>query len=123
MTKRYFKSGVWFACAALAFLCLGSSGAFAQQLAKKGGGAGPADPPPEYRDSSTDVSGPSVVSGQQAGIEVGQYAPDFELQPIEPYAILQQWLGDGAPKSIEQNVQLSQLVGKAPVLLLFGSYT
>ncbi len=65
----------------------------------------------------------SIVEGQQAGIEVGQYPPDFELQPIEPYAKLRDWLGDGAPKSIEEKVKLSQLVGKQPILLLYGSYT
>ena len=66
---------------------------------------------------------PSVVKGQKSGIDVGQYAPDFELQPVEPYAILKKWLGDGAPKGIEQGVKLSQLVGKAPIMLMFGSYT
>ena len=70
-----------------------------------------------------ELEGPSVVKGQKAGIAVGQYAPDFELQPVEPYAILQKWLGDGAPKDIEQGVKLSQLVGKAPIMLMFGSYT
>ena len=69
------------------------------------------------------IEGPSVVAGQKAGIEVGQYAPDFELQPIELYACLQEWLGDDAPESIEDIVTLSQLVGEAPIMLLFGSYT
>lgn len=69
------------------------------------------------------IEGPSVVEGQKAGIEVGQYAPDFELQPIELYACLQEWLGDDAPKSIEDAVTLSQLVGDQPIMLLFGSYT
>ena len=74
------------------------------------------------------IEGPSVVEGRKAGIEVGQYAPDFELQPIELYAKLGEWLGDlpatdGAPKSIEDKVKLSQLVGKQPILLLYGSYT
>ena len=66
---------------------------------------------------------PSIVEGQQAGIEVGQCPPDFELQPIEPYAKFRDWLGDGAPRSIEEKVKLSQLVGKQPILLLYGSYT
>lgn len=69
------------------------------------------------------LEGPSVVKGEKPGIEVGEYAPDFELQPVEPYAILQKWLGDDAPKTIEQGVKLSQLVGKAPIMLMFGSYT
>ena len=78
---------------------------------------------PPARDGSKQIDGPSVVEGQKAGIEVGQYAPDFELQPIEPYAKLRQWLGDNAPASIDEKVKLSQLVGKQPVLLLYGSYT
>ena len=69
------------------------------------------------------LEGPSVVKGQKPGIDVGQYAPDFELQPVEPYAILRKWLGYGAAKGIEQGVKLSQLVGKAPIMLMFGSYT
>ena len=66
---------------------------------------------------------PSVIEGKKSGIEVGQYAPDFELQPIEPYAKLREWLGENAPKSIEEKVKLSRLVGKQPILLLYGSYT
>ena len=69
-----------------------------------------------------EVEGPSVVEGQKAGIGVGYYAPDFELQPIEPYACLQRWLG-GDDEGIEKRITLSQLVGEQPVLLLFGSYT
>lgn len=99
-------------------------------------GAGPADPPSWYRqsgkkegdpnetdDSSVPPDAPSVAEGQIAGIEVGDFAPDFELQPVQPSADLQRWLGVDAPESIERNVMLSKVVGKAPVLLLFGSYT
>jgi len=70
-----------------------------------------------------EVDGPSVVEGQKAGIGLGYYAPDFGLQPIEPYACLQKWLGGDGDQSIEQHITLSQLVGEQPVLLLFGSYT
>jgi hypothetical protein len=70
-----------------------------------------------------EVEGPSVVEGQKAGIGVGYYAPDFELQPIEPYACLQEWLGGDGDGSIEKRITLSELVGEQPVLLLFGSYT
>ncbi|MHC4180374.1 MAG: hypothetical protein ACYSWU_22960, partial [Planctomycetota bacterium] len=78
-------------------------------------------PPPAS--GTKKIDGPSVVKGQPAGIEVGQCAPDYELQPIEPYAKLREWLGDDAPVSIEEKVRLSQLVGKQPILLLYGSYT
>jgi hypothetical protein len=74
-------------------------------------------------EDNVEVQGPSVVKGQKAGIGVGYYAPDFELQPIEPYACLQEWLGDDGPQNIEKCVPLSQLIGDQPVLLLFGSYT
>lgn len=70
-----------------------------------------------------EVEGPSVVEGQQAGIAVGYHAPDFELQPIEPYECLQRWLGGNGDGSIKQRITLSQVVGEQPVLLLFGSYT
>jgi hypothetical protein len=89
-------------------------------LSKEEIGRAPASPAGSGR---KEIDGPSVVEGRKAGIEVGQYAPDFELQPIEPYAKLRQWLGDGAPESIEEKVRLSQLVGKQPILLLYGSYT
>ncbi len=69
------------------------------------------------------IDGPSVIEGQKAGIEVGQYAPDFELQPIEAYPKFQEWLGRDTPVSIEEKVKLSQLIGSRPVLLLYGSYT
>jgi len=77
------------------------------------------------RDSQeiVEVDGPSVVEGQQAGIAVGYHAPDFELQPIEPYECLQKWLGGNGDGSIDQCITLSQVVGEQPVLLLFGSYT
>ncbi len=105
-------------------------------------GAGPADPPSWYRrsvkkkgdssetddtdptdDSSVPIDAPSVAEGKKAGIEVGDFAPDFELQPVEPSADLKRWLGVDAPESVQRNVLLSKVVGKAPVLLLFGSYT
>ena len=123
MTKRTCPGSVWLVCAAVGFLCSGCSVVYAQGQRPQGGGAGPADPPPEYRNPVAEIEGPSVVEGQKAGIVVGQYAADFELQPVEPYADLQKWLGADAPESIEQTVRLSQLVGKAPILLLFGSYT
>jgi hypothetical protein len=83
---------------------------------------GPADPPPGYNLPAA-ISGPSVVKGQKPGIEVGQYPPDFTLQPIQPYPALAKWLGAAAPKNVDDKVMLSQLVGKVPVMLLFGSYT
>jgi hypothetical protein len=86
-------------------------------------GAGPPDPPPGYSRPAGEITGPSVVEGQKAGVEVGQYAPDFKLEPIQPYAELPKWLGDKAPKSAADTVLVSQLVGKVPVMLLFGSYT
>lgn len=87
------------------------------------GGAGPADPPPYYRGAPEPITAPSIVAGQKAGIDVGDCAPDFQLQPIQPYADLKYWLGDQAPKRADDLVPLSKLVGKAPILLLFGSYT
>lgn len=78
---------------------------------------------PPARGAPKQIDGPSVVEGRKAGIEVGGYAPDFELQPIEPYPQLQKWLRRDAPVSIEEKVKLSQLIGKQPVLLLYGSYT
>lgn len=74
-------------------------------------------------DDNVEVEGPSVAEGQKAGIGVGWYAPDFELQPIEAYACLQEWLGADDPVSVEECVPLSRLIGEQPVLLLFGSYT
>jgi hypothetical protein len=106
----------------LAFVGLGGAMAVAQED-RLLGGAGPADPPPDYKNPAAEIAGPSVVEGQKAGIEVGQFAPDFELQPIEPYPILQKWLGSDAPPNLEDNIRLAQLVGKAPIMLLYGSYT
>jgi len=114
--------------AAIAALALS---AFAWTLARSGHaapadvmrGAGPADPPPSFRGAAPPLTGPSIVKGQPAGIDVGQCPPDFKLQPIEPYADLKQWLGDKAPTGAEDMVMLSDFVGKAPILLLFGSYT
>jgi hypothetical protein len=114
MTKR-----IWSPAAALGLLCSWSSLAAAQGV----GGAGPPDPPKGYNQPAGEISGPSVVTGQKAGIEVGQYAPDFKLEPIQPYPALRKWLGDKAPKSAAETVPLAQLVGKVPVMLLFGSYT
>ncbi len=66
---------------------------------------------------------PSVVKGEKAGIEVGQYAPDFTLEPVQIYPDFKKWLGDKAPKSFKDKIMLSDLVGKKEVMLLFGSYT
>jgi len=96
-------------------LALGAASAF-------GAGAGPADPPAGYRQPVL-ITQPSVVAGQPASIEVGGYPPDFQLQPVQPYADFKNWLGEEAPESFEQTVMLSKFVGKAPVMLLFGSYT
>ena len=108
--------------AALSVLCLASA-SFGAEEQTSIRGAGPADPPSWYRGDASPMEMPSVVEGTPAGIEVGDFAPDFELQPIQPYADLQKWLGDDAPESVEENVVLSQFVGKAPIILLFGSYT
>jgi len=86
-------------------------------------GAGPADPPPSYLGTAPPLAGPSIVKGQAPGIDVGECPPDFQLQPIQPYADLKHWLGDKAPEKAEDLVMLSDFVGKAPILLLFGSYT
>lgn len=76
----------------------------------RGEPAGPADPPPR-------------VGGQGASAEVGQPAPDFALEPIEIHEDFVRWLGDEAPRSFEDVVMLSDFIGKAPIVLLFGSYT
>jgi hypothetical protein len=65
----------------------------------------------------------SVVKGKPAGINVGDYAPDFQLEPTEIHEAFKHWLKDKAPKTFEDKVMLSDLVGKAPIVLLFGSYT
>jgi hypothetical protein len=112
--------------ASLALVCL-ALGLLSPAFGAEGGnvmkGAGPAEPPKEYRNPSPSIDGASVVEGQSAGIENGDYAPDFELEPVQPHADLARWLGDKAPESVEDKVMLSDLLGKAPVLLLFGSYT
>jgi hypothetical protein len=107
---------------AIAALALGS---FSSGLAMAQGvlGVGPADPPPGYNLPAAEITVSSVVPGQKAGIEVGQCPPDFALQPIQPYPALEKWLGSTAAKSATQTIMLSQLVGKVPVMLLFGSYT
>jgi hypothetical protein len=66
---------------------------------------------------------PSVVYGKPAGIEVGQYAIDFELQPAKVHPDFTRWLGDKAPKNTQETVMLSDFVHKAPILLVFGNYT
>jgi hypothetical protein len=161
VTKRIHWGWVRLVGAVFVFLGFAMS-VLAAQVPPKQGGAGPADPPPEYRNPPQEIKVPSVVRGRKAGIEVGQYAPDFQLQPIEPYAKLRDWLGndppgtassataprlggdgsssrsgarlprsasvgtgvdDTEPGGLFQKVRLSQLVGKAPILLLYGSYT
>ncbi len=74
-------------------------------------------------DNPSESAGPSVTKGKPAGIEVGNYAPDFQLEPIEISADFKRWLGDKAPKSFEDKIMLSDFVGKAPIVLLFGSFT
>jgi hypothetical protein len=109
--------------AAVASLVLaGLHGAFAADSTPLRG-AGPPDPPASYSGPPAPISGPSLVQGQPAGIEVGQCAPDFQLEPIQLYADFEKWLGPQAPKKFEDQVMLSNFVGKAPILLLFGSYT
>jgi hypothetical protein len=66
---------------------------------------------------------PSVVKGQPSGIGVGDCAPDFQLEPIEISADFNRWLGDKAPGKFEDRIMLSDFVGKAPIVLLFGSFT
>jgi hypothetical protein len=72
---------------------------------------------------SADTGMPGVVKGKPAGINVGDCAPDFQLEPIEISADFKRWLGDKAPKSFEDKIMLSDFVGKAPIVLLFGSFT
>ena len=69
------------------------------------------------------ITAQSVVKGQPAGIEAGQYAPDFQLEPVDLYPQSKEWLGDKAPEKFEDKVMLSDLLGKKPIMLLFGSYT
>ena len=65
----------------------------------------------------------SVIKGKPGGIEVGNFAVNFELEPIDTHPDYLRWLGDKAPKSIKDKLMLSDFVGKAPIILLFGSYT
>ena len=60
---------------------------------------------------------------EAVGIETGEYAPDFQLEPIEPHADFARWLGDDAPKGFDEAMRLSVFRGHAPVILLFGSFT
>ena len=60
---------------------------------------------------------------EMTGIEVGQYAPDFQLEPVELHADFRRWLGDDAPKSFADTMRLSDFRDEAPVVLLFGSFT
>ena len=71
----------------------------------------------------TDSGLPSVIKGKPAGINVGDCAPDFQLEPIEISADFKRWLGDKAPKTFDDKIMLSDFVGKAPIVLLFGSFT
>jgi hypothetical protein len=119
MSKRSFVARMGAASAALALLCGGASMVKAQGV----GGAGPADPPPGFNQPAGEITGPSVAKGEKAGIEVSGYAPDFKLEPIQPYPILEKWLGSKSPHGAADTVMVSQLVGKVPVMLLFGSYT
>lgn len=165
VTRRSHPTRVWLPCMAAAIFCVGALVLAAEAPvedkadAPKPQGAGPADPPPEYRAAEPDtIEGPSVIPDEPAGIAVGQYAPDFELEPIEPYAKLAEWLENnrpqaapayrvryrrgflgrrrrviersvdrappsGSPLSADDKIRLSQLIGKQPVLLLYGSYT
>ncbi len=88
-----------------------------------------AQPVPEKPSGPAAEGGPageemaSIVEGKPAGIEVGDCAPNFELEPIEIHDDYKRWLGDEAPKSFEDKVMLSDFVGKAPIVLLLGSYT
>jgi len=64
-----------------------------------------------------------VIAGKPSGLGLGDYAPDFQLEPVEMSADFKRWLGDRAPKKFEDKVMLSDFVGKAPIVLLFGSFT
>lgn len=108
---------------AVALAWAGAANGLAAQDDPMGRGAGPADPPPSYRGPAPALTGPSIVKGQPAGINVGEFPPDFKLQPVQPYAELKHWLGEKAPEKAQDLVLLSDFVGKAPILLLFGSYT
>jgi len=123
----------WLVSGAAGALALAlAAGAFAQGRQGAAPGkqaAGPPDPPSWYaggkesRATTSQASLAGIAKGKPGGIEVGQYAPDFQLEPIEAYTDFAKWLGDKAPKSAEQKVMLSDFTGKAPIILLFGSYT
>ena len=66
---------------------------------------------------------PSVVKGQPAGVNVGDCVPDFQLEPVALSADFKRWLGDKAPRTFDDKVMLSDFIGKAPIVLLFGSFT
>jgi len=119
MMKRSCTASIGLICVALGVLCWWTSTVAAQGVS----GAGPPDPPPGYNQPAREITEPSVIKGQKAGIELGQYPPDFRLEMIQPYPILEKWLGVQAPKSVDDKVMLAQLVGKVPVMLLLGSYT
>ncbi|MFC1601212.1 hypothetical protein ACFL34_02565 [Candidatus Sumerlaeota bacterium] len=73
--------------------------------------------------TSTKQAPTSIAKGQPPGIKVGDYAPDFELEPTAIHADFKRWLGQDAPKTFADKVMLSDLAGTAPIVLLFGSYT
>jgi hypothetical protein len=81
------------------------------------------DAPRRFNAKAPVFSGPSVAPGQPPGIEVGEYAPDFQLEPVELYPEFEELLGDEAPRSFADRVHLSDLMGRKPVMLIFGSYT
>lgn len=81
------------------------------------------DAPRRFSARAPTFSGPSVAPDQPPGIEVGEYAPDFQLEPVELYPEFEQLLGDEAPKSFADRVHLSDLMGSKPIMLIFGSYT
>jgi len=111
------------AAAGILFAGLFSAAAAPRNAGNAQRGAGPPDPPKSYLETPGPITAPSIVAGQPAGIEAGQCPPDFQLQPIQVYADFEKWLGAAAPKKFEDQVNLSKFVGKAPILLLFGSYT
>jgi hypothetical protein len=81
------------------------------------------DEPRRFSARAPVFSGPSVAADQPPGIEVGQYAPDFELEPVELYPEFEKLLGDRSPRGFADEVHLSDLMGRRPVMLIFGSYT
>jgi len=103
----------------------GNLGARAQAAQQQRPGARQRPPGFGTRDDTLrkDYRGPSVIKGQPPGIKAGKYAADFQLEPVQLYPQLKQWLGDKAPRRFEDKVMLSDLIGKQPVILFFGSYT